>query len=292
MGASVSLAFAGDVLVGQTVDISVNMTAPYTVGSYRGYWMFKNSTGILFGTGPQANDPWWVDIKVSGPTVTPGGATVTPGGLFVTPVPNTPQPTAIVAALPPQLVEAEWPSRLRVGQSGTIRVSLVKEGEGYIPIVEITGAANTAIASTLVPVGTPGVEPREAFGRGYEAYAVAKLGGVSFDISPASPELQSLDQSRVDWIWNIASDKSGIQGVDVYIEIEWRPINQVGESLTRTIWRSHLDIDVYQPILAAGQISVFSLLSAFIGSGLSIPWLYEMISKRTARRRSKARKRS
>ena len=40
--------------------------------------MFKNANGALFGIGTQANKPWWVDIKVSGPTVTPGGPTRTP----------------------------------------------------------------------------------------------------------------------------------------------------------------------------------------------------------------------
>jgi Ig-like domain from next to BRCA1 gene len=78
MGAPASIAFPQNVAVGQTVDISVNMTAPSAAGSYRGYWMFKNASGALFGIGPQANKQWWVDIKVSGPTVTPGGPTVTP----------------------------------------------------------------------------------------------------------------------------------------------------------------------------------------------------------------------
>ena len=78
MGAASSAAFPKDVAVGQTVDISINMTAPSAAGSYRGYWMFKNANGALFGIGAQANKPWWVDIKVSGPTVTPGGPTPTP----------------------------------------------------------------------------------------------------------------------------------------------------------------------------------------------------------------------
>ncbi len=87
MGAAASAAFPQNVAVGQTVDISINMTAPSAAGSYRGYWMFKNSTGALFGIGAQANKPWWVDIRVSGPTVTPGGPTVTPGP-SVTPAPG------------------------------------------------------------------------------------------------------------------------------------------------------------------------------------------------------------
>ncbi|NJC98200.1 MAG: hypothetical protein FIB03_18010 [Anaerolineae bacterium] len=78
MGAASSAYFPKSVAVGQTYDFSINMTAPTTPGSYRGYWMFKNANGALFGIGAQANKPWWVDIKVAGATVTPGGPTATP----------------------------------------------------------------------------------------------------------------------------------------------------------------------------------------------------------------------
>jgi hypothetical protein len=83
MGAPSSAAFQKNVAIGETVDISINMTAPATAGSYRGYWMFKNASGALFGIGAQANKPWWVDIKVSGTAVTvtptPTGPSATPG---------------------------------------------------------------------------------------------------------------------------------------------------------------------------------------------------------------------
>ncbi|MBN1450320.1 MAG: hypothetical protein JW963_04830 [Anaerolineales bacterium] len=81
-----SLNFPQTVAPGQTVDITVSLTAPNTAGSYRGYWMFKNASGALFGIGSQANKPWWVDIKVSG---TSGTAT------------HTPTPTATVTGTPP-----------------------------------------------------------------------------------------------------------------------------------------------------------------------------------------------
>jgi hypothetical protein len=92
MGAATSAAFPQNVPVGQTIDISINMTAPSAAGSYRGFWMFKNANGALFGIGRQANQPWWVDIRVSGPTVTPGGPTVSP-----TPTGPTATPGAGVA---------------------------------------------------------------------------------------------------------------------------------------------------------------------------------------------------
>ncbi len=69
MGAAASAPFPQNVAIGQTVDVSINMTAPSAAGSYRGYWMFKNASGVLFGIGTQANKPWWVDIKVSGPSL-------------------------------------------------------------------------------------------------------------------------------------------------------------------------------------------------------------------------------
>ncbi|HLO13639.1 MAG TPA: NBR1-Ig-like domain-containing protein, partial [Anaerolineales bacterium] len=73
MNGPTALVFSQNVAVGQTFKFSVNLTAPSAAGSYRGFWMFKNANGQLFGIGPQGNKPWWVDIKVSGPTVTPGG---------------------------------------------------------------------------------------------------------------------------------------------------------------------------------------------------------------------------
>ena len=70
MGAVSSAAFPQKVAKGQTVDISINMTAPSAAGSHRSYWIFKNANGSLFGIGPQGNSPWWVDIKVGSASTT------------------------------------------------------------------------------------------------------------------------------------------------------------------------------------------------------------------------------
>jgi len=75
MDGPTSAPFKDNVAVGQTVDVSVNLKAPAVAGSYRGYWMFKNAKGDLFGIGVQGNKPWWVDIKVAGATATPGPTT-------------------------------------------------------------------------------------------------------------------------------------------------------------------------------------------------------------------------
>ncbi len=53
-----------EVLPGQTVDISVDMTAPETPGVYQGNWKLLNAEGNLFGIGPSGVSPFWVRIEV------------------------------------------------------------------------------------------------------------------------------------------------------------------------------------------------------------------------------------
>jgi hypothetical protein len=64
MGGKTVVTFPGPVAPGQTVDVSILLTAPSAPGSYSGYWMLRNSSGALFGTGDKANIPFYVDIQV------------------------------------------------------------------------------------------------------------------------------------------------------------------------------------------------------------------------------------
>jgi hypothetical protein len=61
------VALPGNVNPGQTVDISVNLTAPGKDGHYRGYWKLRNASNALFGIGDNADVAFWVDITVKGP---------------------------------------------------------------------------------------------------------------------------------------------------------------------------------------------------------------------------------
>jgi hypothetical protein len=77
---------------GKTVDVSVNLIAPGTAGSYRGYWRFQNANGVRFGIGADATKSWWVDVKVSGSAL-PATPTATPTQVvMITP---TASPTTI-----------------------------------------------------------------------------------------------------------------------------------------------------------------------------------------------------
>jgi hypothetical protein len=49
---------------GETVDLSVKMTAPKGNGNYKGNWMLRNEDGKLFGIGSEGDLPFWAAIKV------------------------------------------------------------------------------------------------------------------------------------------------------------------------------------------------------------------------------------
>ena len=55
----------GTVGPGQEIDLSVNLTAPATNGSYRGYWRIRNPSGVLIPIqGGHQGRSFFVDIKV------------------------------------------------------------------------------------------------------------------------------------------------------------------------------------------------------------------------------------
>jgi hypothetical protein len=71
MGAALSQPLSQTVAVGQSINISVRMTAPRSAGFYLSYWTLKNANGVPFA------EPLWLEINVSDPGPTPT-ATQTP----------------------------------------------------------------------------------------------------------------------------------------------------------------------------------------------------------------------
>ena len=77
MGGPSSVNLPQTVAPGQTVDLTLSLTAPSTAGLYRGFWKFQNANGVRFGIGADGTKSWWVDIRVSGTASTPGTPTAT-----------------------------------------------------------------------------------------------------------------------------------------------------------------------------------------------------------------------
>ncbi len=70
MSAPGGVAIPSSVYPGQIIDLSVTMTAPNTDGHYQGFWKLRDSSGVLFGIGPDGQGAFWTDIYVSGPLYT------------------------------------------------------------------------------------------------------------------------------------------------------------------------------------------------------------------------------
>jgi hypothetical protein len=56
---------SGDVNPGETVDLSVDLRAPSSPGSYTGYWKLRSEDGRLFGVGRTGDVAFWVEIEVA-----------------------------------------------------------------------------------------------------------------------------------------------------------------------------------------------------------------------------------
>jgi hypothetical protein len=55
----------GTVAPGQSIQVSVDLHAPSTDGTFRGDFKLRNAAGVLFGLGPNADQNFWVEIKVA-----------------------------------------------------------------------------------------------------------------------------------------------------------------------------------------------------------------------------------
>ncbi|MFH2102351.1 MAG: NBR1-Ig-like domain-containing protein [Chloroflexota bacterium] len=84
MGAPATVNLTGNVAPGQEVDISINMQAPATPGTYTGYWKLRTASSVLFGLGESANQAFWVQIDVVPPT--PTATNIIIGPIFPLPV--------------------------------------------------------------------------------------------------------------------------------------------------------------------------------------------------------------
>ncbi|RPI92570.1 MAG: hypothetical protein EHM40_12575 [Chloroflexi bacterium] len=63
MGSTTAVRLPGYVAPGQTVDVSVTLTAPASAGNHVSYWMLRNPSGALFGAGSKVNEAFYVEIK-------------------------------------------------------------------------------------------------------------------------------------------------------------------------------------------------------------------------------------
>ncbi len=179
-----------------TVDASINMTAPGTAGSYRGYWELKNSSGYVFGIGAAYDHPWWVDIKVAGtpvPTVTGTPVTSTPP--TSTPVTSTPPSATPVTSTPPSAT----PVPPTATPSPTATVPSIPGWSTYqnyaygfafqVPPGSVLASASDTSGRVYLPLVTSGTNLREKY------VDVSVANGANPCISPQSSDMPITTQN-------------------------------------------------------------------------------------------------
>jgi hypothetical protein len=100
MGAPESVPLQQTILPSQSVEISIEMVAPLTSGTYQGNWKLSNPNGVLFGIGPNSDSPFWVRIIV--PQSPSNTATLIPTS-SPSPTTTTPPPVQASGTLSPVL---------------------------------------------------------------------------------------------------------------------------------------------------------------------------------------------
>ena len=106
----------------------------------------------------------------------------------------------------------EWPSRIQLGNSDIVRVSLLPTAEGYTVKAEFP---EHPTQSKEVSV------PRPA---GYDLFAIAQLEGAAFDIAPQGEQRYRLDQNEeVTWRWSLTPLKVGTHRLALTLRLRWEP---------------------------------------------------------------------
>jgi hypothetical protein len=50
---------------GDTIDLTIELIAPASIGTYQGFWQLQNDSGSEFGLGVNGDEPFWVQIMVT-----------------------------------------------------------------------------------------------------------------------------------------------------------------------------------------------------------------------------------
>lgn len=189
-------------------------------------------------------------------------ATPTAAGQDVnTPPPLTP---AATGAAPPtawpiveaRIIELEWPARLRLGDSDSVRLALVPSRVGYLLTTEFP--ENQVVTQTVTLQRPPN----------YDLVGVARLEGVGFEIAPQAEQRSLLPENEtVTWRWTITPRSAGQHRLAVAVWIRWEgPAPRESQVLSRS-----LGVQVTALFgLTGGQALWLGTAGLGLGSGLCL----------------------
>lgn len=131
MGGPETLALPSSVAPGQTVDLSLNLTAPDKLGSFTGFWQFRSDVGQPFGIGAEANQPIYVQINVGAAASGSPAPTVPAGTLQVTGVTMSVDQSSVTGVCPQAFVFSAALTSQGAGNT-TYRIEAVADTPGFV----------------------------------------------------------------------------------------------------------------------------------------------------------------
>lgn len=204
-------------------------------------------------------------------------------------------------------IEITWPKEMEINNSGS--VILVIQPRPKTPMVDNLGSRAQSLPASTPSSSTPASGPSSTNRPGYrsattsglsvptpkrdnvtsrleEVYLRPKLAANNFTVTLNTPETQLLGSSKVEWRWNISPKQIGSQVINSSLGVHFiglssrREDSIYVESRTATIWLEELQINIYKNWFTKDSFSIGSLIAGIVGTGLSVPWLYDRLKER------------
>jgi len=184
-----------------------------------------------------------------------------------TPASSPPSPGLPTSSIEVRLVELEYPSALRLGDSDILRLALLPWQDGYL--VQAEFPEHETITQTI-QIDRPG---------GYELTAIARLDGVGFEISPDGDQTQFLPVGQaISWRWSLSPHAAGQQRLSVNLMLRWTPAGSSppidgANAAPRqvTVYSRSMEIRVLSFFgLTRGQALAGGFVGLFFGGGISL----------------------
>lgn len=209
-------------------------------------------------------------------------------------------------------VEYEWPKHMDINGSESISVALTVPTPPIpsipnptpTPVGDVTDRGVNSLrpdrlnAEAATDCAQENItDPRlcqisNIFGKGYKmSTASAYMVTTSFDTQLMGPSERSVDQPLIEWDWNIFPKSVGSQVITLGIDLQWTPTGKSGgATILRQLWESPLTIEVDQPFLNAGQLSLSSVITGVFGTvftGVSLTWFLEQRQQKSKQNKKK-----
>lgn len=155
MGGQASTALPGNVLPGQSINLSVVMTAPSAAGAHQGYWRLQNAYGGAFGWGINGDQAFWVLIN-SGSSSSTG--TSSTSGFAVTSATISVSPTTLTTTVANCTAGVHYifTGRITTNAAGTVTYQWRRTDETVINSgsVEFTSAGTQEVTTDYTYIQT------------------------------------------------------------------------------------------------------------------------------------------